>query len=169
LKQYDASGNPKVVINDDVFKVAGHWSQVAWGATTQVGCGITNCGPDKFIMVTCNYLVAREKGWEQSSSSGYLSSVIPHGVKEWKDEASGGKKAAALCNMLALQKQAQTTPAQPGAQTTQATPGKPGPQTTQPAKPVRQSKTKWHSEMMKSPCLPSTDPVYDSLTYGMSR
>ncbi|KHN86537.1 Ancylostoma secreted protein, partial [Toxocara canis] len=58
LKQYDASGNPKLLLNDGVFKVAGHWSQVAWGATTQVGCGITNCGPDKFIMVTCNYLVA---------------------------------------------------------------------------------------------------------------
>uniref|UniRef100_F1L5E5 Venom allergen 3 n=1 Tax=Ascaris suum TaxID=6253 RepID=F1L5E5_ASCSU len=60
IKKYDASKNPKNIMDNTVLSIAGHWSQQAWGATTKIGCGIRNCteGSWNTTFVVCNYLVA---------------------------------------------------------------------------------------------------------------
>ncbi|KHN76759.1 Venom allergen 3 [Toxocara canis] len=57
LKQYDASSNPNITFNDDVYEYAMHWSQMAWGEATKIGCGIHNCTHEKkqYSVITCHY------------------------------------------------------------------------------------------------------------------
>ncbi|KHN71659.1 Venom allergen 5, partial [Toxocara canis] len=57
LKKYDAAKNPNNTFNDFVFSTSGHWSQLAWGATTLVGCGVSNCTTHNTLVV-CEYRVA---------------------------------------------------------------------------------------------------------------
>ncbi|KAK0415123.1 hypothetical protein QR680_011782 [Steinernema hermaphroditum] len=51
--------SPTYTMTTDVFNAGtGHYTQMAWGATTQVGCGIAQCpDPDSMTFVVCNYRV----------------------------------------------------------------------------------------------------------------
>jgi pathogenesis-related protein 1 len=35
-------------------KVCGHYTQIVWKNTTQVGCGVAGC-PDGYVIIVCNY------------------------------------------------------------------------------------------------------------------
>ncbi|KHN81531.1 Ancylostoma secreted protein [Toxocara canis] len=57
LKEYDASSNPNMILNDDVYEYAESWSQMVWGEATKIGCGIKNCTHDgkEWSVITCHY------------------------------------------------------------------------------------------------------------------
>ncbi|VDM31402.1 unnamed protein product [Toxocara canis] len=61
LEQYNASSNPNIIFDKDVFEYAESWSQVyatmAWGEATKIGCGIKNCTlkNTEWSVITCHY------------------------------------------------------------------------------------------------------------------
>uniref|UniRef100_A0A915BXR5 SCP domain-containing protein n=1 Tax=Parascaris univalens TaxID=6257 RepID=A0A915BXR5_PARUN len=57
LKKYNASSNVDNKFTGDAFSVAGHWTQQAWGATRQIGCGVSmfRKEPWNTALVVCLY------------------------------------------------------------------------------------------------------------------
>ncbi|XP_077862106.1 cysteine-rich venom protein kaouthin-2-like [Saccoglossus kowalevskii] len=53
----------------DPGKVCGHYTQVVWATTSQVGCGTQDCGAKH--VTTCNYRVAGNTPGQQPYQSGY--------------------------------------------------------------------------------------------------
>ncbi|XP_070531983.1 cysteine-rich secretory protein 3-like [Ptychodera flava] len=56
-------------------KLCGHYTQVAWAASYQVGCGILDCGISH--LTTCNYRPAGNSPGRQPYQSGHVCSQCP--------------------------------------------------------------------------------------------
>ncbi|KAE9551125.1 hypothetical protein FO519_005660 [Halicephalobus sp. NKZ332] len=56
LKDLGGITPTNVQLTISVFNLGiGHWSQMAWGSTTTVGCGYKSCPAQRMTLVVCNY------------------------------------------------------------------------------------------------------------------
>uniref|UniRef100_A0AC34Q3M8 SCP domain-containing protein n=1 Tax=Panagrolaimus sp. JU765 TaxID=591449 RepID=A0AC34Q3M8_9BILA len=56
LEKYGGITPTNVVLTIQNFNLGiGHWSQMAWGKTTTIGCGYKSCPTQRMSIVVCNY------------------------------------------------------------------------------------------------------------------
>ncbi|KAH7712196.1 VAP1 protein [Aphelenchoides avenae] len=55
LQQYGMNSRDTTLTSSEFNKGIGHWTQMAWGAATKVGCGVAHCRGNVGTLVVCNY------------------------------------------------------------------------------------------------------------------
>ncbi|KAI1712371.1 cysteine-rich secretory protein family domain-containing protein [Ditylenchus destructor] len=55
LAEHGFYSQDQVLTQADFDATIGHWSQMAWEKTREIGCGVTWCPEQKMTLVVCNY------------------------------------------------------------------------------------------------------------------